>query len=107
MFIVIYSFKVKEGREKEFRALWAGLTSQIYKYEGSLGSRLHLSDEGIFIAYAQWPDRKTWKNSGNKLPAKADSLRDAMRNCYDHIQVLYKLTLVDDLLTSETNNSGT
>ena len=68
MFIAIYSFKVKEGFEMEFKGSWRGLTQLIYQHEGSLGSRLHMSNDGEYIAYAQWPDQSTFEKAGDNLP---------------------------------------
>lgn len=63
MFAEIYKFDVKENRESEFIGVRKQLTQLIYDYEGSLGSRLHKLKDTSYIAYAQWPDRQTWKNS--------------------------------------------
>ena len=39
------------------------MTAAIRDSRGGLGSRLHLADDGWWLAYAQWPDRLTWENS--------------------------------------------
>lgn len=98
MFVAIYRFEVKQGKEDVFIKAWHDLTELIYKYEGSLGSRLHKDDNGIYIAYAQWPDRKTWENAGNKLPEKANNIRNTMRIACNTIETVYELDCVDDLL---------
>lgn len=41
MYIVLYTIIIKPNQEEKFIEAWKGLTSLIYKYEGSLGSRLH------------------------------------------------------------------
>ncbi len=104
MFAVIYQFEVNEGREHEFMGAWKELTQLIYEFEGSLGSRLHKQKDCTFLAYAQWPDRETWKNSGNKLPNSADKVRRTMRECCTRIKTLYELDCVEDLLKSKTKN---
>ena len=49
------------GREAQFEAGWRGGTERITAEFGGWGSRLHKQSEGIYIAYAQWPDEETWK----------------------------------------------
>lgn len=104
MFTVIYSFKVKEGMHKEFLDAWNDLTSLIYEFENSLGSRLHESKSNEYIAYACWPDRKTWENSGNNLPISAQGIREQMRASCHEIQTLFELNLADDLLKNKPFN---
>jgi len=104
MFTVIYSFKVKEGMRNEFLNAWNGLTLLIYKFENSLGSRLHQSKPYEYIAYACWPDKATWKKSGDKLPDSAQGIREKMRASCHEIQTLFELNLADDLLKNKPFN---
>jgi quinol monooxygenase YgiN len=62
-FCVIYTFKVRPGMEESFIEGWSRLTEAIRETRGGLGSRLHKSDNGWWVAYAQWPDRQTWESS--------------------------------------------
>ncbi len=107
MFAVIYQFKVKENMRSEFINAWKQLTQLIYEYEGSLGSRLHKQNDGVYLAYAQWPDKDTWKNSGNKLPDSANKIRRIMRESCTKIETLYELNCTEDLLKSKTNYNKT
>ncbi len=108
MFTVIYSFKVRPAQCDVFEESWNQLTALIYKYEGSLGSRLHKAivqneSESIqYIAYAQWPSRQLWENSGGKLPKEADAIRSTMKNACKNIETLYELDVVNDLLATTT-----
>lgn len=104
MFIAIYQFKVKPGKNADFISAWEALTQLIYEYEGSLGSRLHQQDDTVYIAYAQWPDKETWKNSGDKLPASADPIRKRMKSACEQIETLFELDTVSDLLKTGTYN---
>ena len=97
MFAVLYRFEIVPGKKKEFMNTWKDLTNLIYEYEGSLGSRLHEEKKNSFIAYAQWPDKDTWKNSGENLPSGAWDIRKKMRNCCRKIEILFELPVVDDL----------
>lgn len=98
MFCVVYSFEVKDDAHEQFIKAWQELTELIFNHEGSLGSRLHKVDDSNYIAYAQWPDRKTWENSGSKLPASAESVREAMRDACLEIKTLHQMEVVNDRL---------
>ena len=63
MFAAIYAWKAIEGREERFRAGWRRVTEAFLAEHGSLGSRLHRSADGRFVAYALWPDEATWKRA--------------------------------------------
>lgn len=63
MFAVIYSWKVLPGREAQFEEGWRAGTAAIAREFGGWGSRLHRGEGGIFVAYAQWPDRATWEKA--------------------------------------------
>ena len=98
MYIVLYIFKVKPNQEKQFIASWKGLTNLIYKYEGSLGSKLHINENQDYIAYAQWPDKSTFEKSGKNLPDEANNYRDSMRASREKIEVLHKMEIIEDML---------
>jgi heme-degrading monooxygenase HmoA len=98
MFAVIYYFEVLPGKEKSFIEGWKGLTQFIYQYEGSLGSRLHKKSDGNYIAYAQWPDRKRWEESGKNLPPEAEVPRKKMKEACASIKTAHELEMIEDLL---------
>ncbi|WP_194768226.1 antibiotic biosynthesis monooxygenase family protein [Tamlana sp. I1] len=101
MYIVIYRFIVKQNLDQDFIKYWKGLTDLIYKYEGSLGSRLHKEKPNHYIAYAQWPSKTVFENSGGKLPIEANRYRDAMRLACEKIEISNKLEVIEDLLTDK------
>ena len=98
MFTVIYLFKVKPDHAQTFERTWREMTILISQYEGSLGSRLHKQNELDYIAYAQWPDESTFRNSGSKLPEVFYSIRKTMKECCEEIKPLFELEVVEDLL---------
>ncbi len=63
MFVVVYGWKVKPGKEDQFREAWRRGTREIVRIYGGLGSRLHREADGRFIATAEWPDRATWQRA--------------------------------------------
>ena len=62
-FAVIYQWRVKDGLESQFRTAWGELTRLLAEKRGARGSRLHRTDHGTLLAYAQWPDRAAWEHS--------------------------------------------
>ena len=102
MFAVIYQFDVIENKDADFIKFWKEFTGFIYQYEGSLGSRLHKQKNGYYIAYAQWPNRDIWRNSGKNLPDKAKEVGNAMREACSKVEVLFELENVQDLLKDNT-----
>ena|SRR5690606_12884524 len=101
-FTLIYSFKIVDGKEKDFIHCWTELTKLIYEFEGSYGSRLHKVDDKLFIAYAQWPNKETFNKAGNNLPETATEFRQQMRECCSEIKTEFELSsVVKDLLKEE------
>lgn len=103
MFNVIYKFEVKLDSIVSFEKSWKELTLLIYKTAGSLGSRLHKTNLASYIAYAQWPNKETWQNSQDRLPKKAYSIKELMKDSCHSIETLFELELIEDLLKIEPN----
>ncbi|EPR74586.1 hypothetical protein ADIWIN_0338 [Winogradskyella psychrotolerans RS-3] len=101
MYIVLYNIIIKPNQEDNFIEAWKGLTTLIYKYEGSLGSRLHKKDPLNFFAYAQWPDKNTFDTTGANLPEEANHFRDTMKASCEKFEVLDKFEMIEDLLKQE------
>lgn len=58
--------------EKQFQEAWAAVTETFMAERRALGSRLHRDDDGYWVAYAQWPSRRAWEQSGELGPADAE-----------------------------------
>ncbi len=103
MLAVVLEFEVIAGKEQDFVNAWSECTQVIYDNFGSLGSRLHTSATGTYIAYAQWPDAETYEKSAqwpdNLLPVR-DRMRATLKT--GKPKLLYKLTTEVDLLKSAT-----
>lgn len=98
MYVVLYLFVVKSNQVDTFIKGWKGLTNLIYQYEGSLGSRLHKKTHLEYIAYAQWPSKEMFDNSGGNLPKEGDEYRDLMRASCSKIEIMTKVEVVENLL---------
>lgn len=53
-FIVLYRWRLRPGHEKLFQDAWSIVTQALIE-RGSLGSRLHVGNDGLWYSYAQWP----------------------------------------------------
>jgi len=99
-FAVIYRFRIAPQAEDAFIQAWSRLTELIRDHRGGRGSRLHRGDDGIYYAYAQWPDRQSWQSEGT-LPAEAVELRQIITNAtVEHFDAI-PLTPVKDYLLPE------
>jgi len=79
-FAVIYRWRLAPGTEAAFCDAWAEVTLAIGRDRGGLGSRLHRGDDGIWLAYAQWPDRASWE-AARALPPAESAASAAMDAC--------------------------
>jgi hypothetical protein len=94
VFVVIYRWRLKIGREEEFVRLWSLATIRIRQECGSGGSALFQSDDGTFVAIARWPDRE----SRDRCQVTDRSHLDAMRDCAESERFEeQRLSAVNDL----------
>jgi len=63
MVVYLYRWKIKPDKEAQFQKAWAYVTEQLREKSGSLGSRLHRGDDGLWYGYAQWPSVETRERS--------------------------------------------
>ncbi|MFK8046432.1 MAG: VOC family protein [Crocinitomicaceae bacterium] len=106
MFTVIYTFKLFPNKTKDFVYNWEELTKLIYQYEKSFGSRLHKISDLNYLAYAQWPDKETWDNSGKNLPPSAQDFSKNMKAACEYTSTDYKLEVISDLTVKEQFQSA-
>lgn len=83
MFAVIYRFHLRPHQEETYRQCWNIIVEHFIKYCGAIGSCLHKSGDGLWIAYSRWPDKATrdaaWP--GVDVPSKElpDNVRQAIK----------------------------
>jgi len=99
MFIALYRWKLKDGLEEKFREGWRRRTQEIYSACGSLGSRLHRAEDGTWVAYAQWPDRRTWE-AASAVPVTDAEASDMMRESVETSYPSVLMEVAEDLLRS-------
>ncbi len=101
MFAVIYRWRVVPGLEAQFETGWRRGTERIAAEFGGWGSRLHKAGDGVYVAYAQWPDEATFKQA---METRMDHSDDEARRMYreaivpDSFETLASGPVVADLL---------
>lgn len=110
MFVVVYWWRVKPGKEDQFREAWRRGTREITRIYGSLGSRLHRERDGRFIGVAEWPDRETWQRAADLKMVYDDKearrmFVDAIADAPPNGEPLLTLDVTDDLL-ARTGHEG-
>jgi len=100
MFVALYEFQIKEGMNAQFEKNWAIFTDSIYRCRGSKGSRLHTTKtKNTYIAYAQWPDEKTYFSDGEEFYNEGELIaRQLMRDSVLESKVLHLMDVSDDRL---------
>lgn len=111
MFVAIYAWRVRPGKEDQFRRAWCAGTRAITRKYGSFGSRLHRDASGRFIGYAEWPDEATWqaafeaKMKYDDPVARADFL-DALIPGPEAGELIASMEVVEDLLFRTQDEGG-
>ncbi|HEX4045258.1 MAG TPA: hypothetical protein VHZ76_06305 [Gammaproteobacteria bacterium] len=87
--------------------LWNQIANYFVKYRGALGSCLHKTEEGYWLAYSRWPNKATRDASWPGENAPSDILPDEIKraivnikNCMDPERKFPEICMeiVDDLL---------
>ncbi len=97
MFVALYRWQLKPGQEPSFREGWRRLTAEIQRRFGSCGSRLHRAEDGMWVAYAQWPDSQTWARMQGAQFADAEAQTMMQESIETRFPVVC-MEVVDDLL---------
>ncbi|KTD55559.1 Modification methylase DpnIIA [Legionella santicrucis] len=108
-FAVIYRAFIKPGLEMEYQEAWRKVASYFLQYRGALGSCLHKTNEGMWLAYSRWPDKETrdasWPGDNTPSEMLPNEIKKAVitiQECIDQTQKLPEITMevVNDLLYS-------
>ncbi len=106
MFAVIYRSYIKPELEERYQKLWNQVASYFIQHRGAIGSCLHKTEDGIWLAYSRWPDKETrdasWSsdNTVEDLPPAIKEAIVKMKDCGDQNRKLPEICMevVDDLL---------
>src|SRR5262245_44810797 len=105
MFVAVYWWRIKPGKEEQFRQAWRRRTELISAKYGSVGSRLHRDRDGRFVGYAQWPDYETWQRAFAAKMVYDDAetrarFVDAIAEAPADGKPVFTMDITDDLLLS-------
>ena len=87
MFAVIYRGFILPEHEEAYCQAWRQVAAYFVTHCGALGSTLHRSHDGEYIAYSRWPDKHTrdkhWGEHAqfqgmDSLQADIETLRNAL-----------------------------
>jgi hypothetical protein len=108
MFAVIYRGRVYPEAEEDYQKLWHKIAHYFIEYRGALGSCLHKTVEGDWVAYSRWPDKNTrdasWPKEGEEpcetLSQEIQEVILSLKKCIDKDQPFQEICMevVDDLL---------
>ncbi len=109
-FAVIYRGYLKQGKESDYQNAWKTVAQYFVKHRGAIGSCLHRTSDGMWVAYSRWPDQKTrdvsWPGEhapSDELPQEIRDAVKAIQNCLDPDRKLPDICMevVNDLFLSE------
>ena len=108
MFAVIYRAWVLPGKEAQYQALWQTIANYFVAERGAIGSCLHQTSAGYYLAYSRWPNKTTrdasWPGRNSDIPADMpDTIQKAMTgiwSCIDQNRTFDEITMdvIQDLL---------
>lgn len=104
MYVAVYAWRVRPGKEEQFRDAWRRGTEAITRIYGSFGSRLHRAEDGRFVGYAEWPDEATWRKAFEAKMVYDDAearamFLDALEDDPGAGELVINMAVTDDLLT--------
>jgi chloramphenicol 3-O phosphotransferase len=106
-FAVIYRGYIKPGREMDYQNAWQIVAQYFVSHRGAVGSCLHRTADGLWVAYSRWPDQKTrdasWPGENapsDELPLKIREAVLTIKDCMDADRKLPDICMevVNDML---------
>ena len=100
-FIVLYRWRLRPGYEERFKEAWSIVTLALIE-RGSLGSRLHRGDDGLWYSYAQWPSSETRTSAFSTALNVDDAQRRMDEAVSERFPEIVLTSSVDHLLSKPT-----
>lgn len=94
MFSVIYRWKIKPGMEERFAQGWTRVTAAVHENCGSYGSRLHVADDGMRVAYARWPDEQTRQRCDHGEVEGLQMMNESIDEALEEIRMTIEIDLL-------------
>ena len=91
MFAVIYRGFVKLDSEAQYQHYWKRIATYFVNERGALGSTLHKTNEGMWVAYSKWPNKaardSSWPQNQeimcSEFPPDIREAIDGLKNCLE------------------------
>ena len=107
MFAVIYRGSVYPELEQEYLYLWGQIAEYFMTHRSAIGSCLHKTDKGEYIAYSRWPDKQTrdasWGAEADVNEPEIALAIERFKKCIDKSKPFDEMHMdvLQDLLTTE------
>ena len=98
--VVIHRYRVNPDKSDDFIAAWSRLAEVNREHSGTLGSRLHLADDGFYYAYSRWPTRAVFEASEER-PAQT-AARALMSSAIIERLPAIRMDITADVLEAES-----
>ena len=97
--VILYRWRLRTGHEAQFKEAWSVVTRALIE-RGSLGSRLHVGNDGVWYAYAQWPSVEA-RTAAFAQPLGIDQAQRAMADAVlEHFPEIVLTPSVDHLIST-------
>jgi catechol 2,3-dioxygenase-like lactoylglutathione lyase family enzyme len=97
--VILYRWRLRTGHEAQFKEAWSVVTRSLIE-RGSLGSRLHVGNDGVWYAYAQWPSAEA-RTAAFAQPLGVDEAQRAMADAVlEHFPEIVLTPSVDHLIST-------
>lgn len=99
MFIALYRWRIDPELEKQFQDAWSAVTLHYRENYGSSGSRLHRGSDGLFYAYAIWPDNDARQSAFATQDEATIAHRELMNSAIvEHCPEIVLETIADHII---------
>lgn len=89
MIVFLYRWRIRPDLEQQFIDSWSEITAYYREKGGSLGSRLHRGNDGLWYGYAQWTSADDRKAAFDQIPAHParEKMREAIAESFDDVRL--------------------
>lgn len=95
MYITLYQWQLKPGKEQQFIEAWTRLTTQLQNTTPQVSAKLLKTLQGEWVALIEWPSQKEWESQTNE---NIDLLaQQSLMECVQELQNLVPMEVVRNL----------
>ena len=95
MYITLYQWQLKPGKEQQFIEAWTRLTTRLQNTAPQVSAKLLKTLQGEWVALIEWPSQKEWESQTNE---NIDLLaQKSLMECVQELQNLVPMEVVKNL----------